>query len=1044
MGSSSGLADSWDFSHGKKFQRDVLERFRSAVHHPSSSPNGSFFLLATFRRSTFRLTEDSVGLALQSCLGGSAAGFHVKFLSDRHYRFSVASKAVGFHVYQLKQFIGSTFDVYFHLWNDGVAHWERDKRIWEEEQAREWTLVTYKKRKPSSAPRKTVSFPARLVQDSPKVKHKPNLPPPALKFGSFIVPTANFDGNGSFIFGRKNAESANLVSVSTAFSRLQRDLQMDQSFLDAVEDIPGSSPVHDQHADPNFKDSVPDCGTSISSASSVSNLICLNCLSVGHTKLQCSSPVRCKSCYNYGHVARWCLTRSRPRLMWAPKKTTVNKTQESSVSVKISSRTNYDSSPSKLASASTSRKSPPQIAAPANSTSTTMANYPVNPMLYAPAGANIEDIWQRPARGRLALGGEPPRLHEDFGIVRVNPPPAAHHLHDALDDVVAFLEDEYNVRIRSSSLSPLGLGLLQFASPTQRQSMIDLSPLPFGPHHQITVIQHDRGLNLKACNYSRECTIMFLAFPLDYQSMDFMKAAVAPFGRLLYWDSNSTNKSRVLVRVLVLSPDRVPRSLVVSQGTMLGGNGRSWTVPVYILDGQFPDIFPADEDPVPDDGNPHPLPHHAPQIIGNQQPGWMEELQGGLNEDNPFVNDMHQQNDQDEPMHDWINWQPEDVNDQPEPVPMQDHQQPAQHPEQQQDVISFNASGSTARFFRANGPDIPIDMVFQQGSSDGGASSASSASVTSSLPIPPEPPAVIRFGPALPPDMLLERMCTKAVSVAAQYVSNTIQRSLVIPSPVAKRSWDAAFKPIIVDSTVLRTSVLTTSLGETVKKNIARKLDFDTSSNNLAIVPFEPVVHSVMLQLWAQQKDIQNSLQTTNMVAGESEQNMSDNSSVSPDDLPNLTEPMMCTASDMGLDTGSETSDNASQQLQLSQPSYPPPRPHKTPRKKGLLMDAAEIDPERQLMALRRSPRIEKLNEEGRYKHVKLENTPRKRRKRQSKVQDQAGLTSSLDKMVQDIAENPEATVPIQTMQDIGEDYCQLAPEEISEDKLNKAKVSNG
>ena len=30
---------------------------------------------------------------------------------------------------------------------------------------------------------------------------------------------------------------------------------------------------------------------------------------------------------------------------------------------------------------------------------------------------------------------------------------------------------------------------------------------------------------------------------------------------------------------------------------MIGGMGRSWTVPVFILNGHFPDAFPADEDP---------------------------------------------------------------------------------------------------------------------------------------------------------------------------------------------------------------------------------------------------------------------------------------------------------------------------------------------------------------------------------------------------------------------------------------------------------------
>jgi len=57
----------------------------------------------------------------------------------------------------------------------------------------------------------------------------------------------------------------------------------------------------------------------------------------------------------------------------------------------------------------------------------------------------------------------------------------------------------------------------------------------------------------------------------------------------------------------LLSPERVPRSLVILQGTLLGGTSRFWLVPVFILNGQFPDGFPQNEEHVPFDDNPHPV-----------------------------------------------------------------------------------------------------------------------------------------------------------------------------------------------------------------------------------------------------------------------------------------------------------------------------------------------------------------------------------------------------------------------------------------------------
>lgn len=56
-----------DFSHGKKFRKEILQLFGSSVHHTSASPSRSFLLLAAFRHYTFCLSEESVTFALASC-----------------------------------------------------------------------------------------------------------------------------------------------------------------------------------------------------------------------------------------------------------------------------------------------------------------------------------------------------------------------------------------------------------------------------------------------------------------------------------------------------------------------------------------------------------------------------------------------------------------------------------------------------------------------------------------------------------------------------------------------------------------------------------------------------------------------------------------------------------------------------------------------------------------------------------------------------------------------------------------------------------------
>ncbi|RCV22667.1 hypothetical protein SETIT_4G239000v2 [Setaria italica] len=122
------LVSNWEFEAGKRFQDKVLVSLNSPVHHPSSSTCGSFLLLAVFWRYTFRLTEETVSLALHACLGGTPAGFHVSYVQDRHFRFVLSCKQVGFMVCDLKRIITDSFDVYFHLWRDGGDSWVREER----------------------------------------------------------------------------------------------------------------------------------------------------------------------------------------------------------------------------------------------------------------------------------------------------------------------------------------------------------------------------------------------------------------------------------------------------------------------------------------------------------------------------------------------------------------------------------------------------------------------------------------------------------------------------------------------------------------------------------------------------------------------------------------------------------------------------------------------------------------------------------------------------------------------------------------------------
>lgn len=155
-------------------------------------------------------------------------------------------------------------------------------------------------------------------------------------------------------------------------------------------------------------------------------------------------------------------------------------------------------------------------------------------------------------------------------------------------------------------------------------------------------------------------------------------------------------------------------AVVISQGTTVGANNRSWTAPTYIMGGNIAEI-PGDEDPIPADGNPHPA--HGQPLAGNPNnfQNWLHDHAGAGAQvlADAGINDQLMQDINEEivvEMNQNLAHNAMQANDEEEMQQGLMAEWVPQHPDQPQDTITFDQSGSTANYLRATGPDVHLSV----------------------------------------------------------------------------------------------------------------------------------------------------------------------------------------------------------------------------------------------------------------------------------------------------------------------------------------------
>jgi hypothetical protein len=109
---------------------------------------------------------------------------------------------------------------------------------------------------------------------------------------------------------------------------------------------------------------------------------------------------------------------------------------------------------------------------------------------------------------------------------------------------------------------PFGLGSYTFQHTLDTDTVIGLS-FELDEITYVTFVKHNEAKNMRLTAFGREIRILLLGFPLDYQTTSYIGSAVEDFGLLTVWDNPRGKNKFVLVKVHIVHPKFVPKSIVI-------------------------------------------------------------------------------------------------------------------------------------------------------------------------------------------------------------------------------------------------------------------------------------------------------------------------------------------------------------------------------------------------------------------------------------------------------------------------------------------------
>ncbi|KAM3209862.1 hypothetical protein ACQJBY_064108 [Aegilops geniculata] len=251
------------------------------------------------------------------------------------------------------------------------------------------------------------------------------------------------------------------------------------------------------------------------------NVFCLKCLPIGHVRNQRNNKIRCRACFRYDHIARFCYNK---------------KIRDNAYRVKQNKDPQPDITEARVvSSASPLCHSSP--APPATAANIEMACFPCNPLPHLPPGtAIIPPVPFRARHGYVVLGGELPMVCDEWAIATLVPEVSSEEFHGAIALITNYLEGR-GWRINCTSRCGMATALIQFTTACSCDTAVGHTLFQIGDS-VLRISRQDRGINYRSITFTHGVWILLMNYPLECWDVGVISRTVSPYGCFLIWNKD--------------------------------------------------------------------------------------------------------------------------------------------------------------------------------------------------------------------------------------------------------------------------------------------------------------------------------------------------------------------------------------------------------------------------------------------------------------------------------------------------------------------------